>query len=72
MTQEEFTKLIKFSSCKDHCKGGQHVAMVCHYVVGEVEEFDLMVRCGGGRSNFKNKQAVIEALYYMYLLIIKL
>jgi len=67
MSKEELIKYIKFSGCETHCRGSQHVGMSCRYVVGELIDLDISVRCGAFRSMIQNKQAVMDSIYEIYI-----
>jgi len=67
MDKEEFTKLIDWSFCPSECKGGQHVARNCTYVVGEIYDLNLKVKFDGHRSKLKNKEVIEDAMYDLYL-----
>ncbi len=67
MTQEEFESMIEWGNCKSHCKGGQHVSLTCSYVIGEINDLNLIVKYDGSRSMIKNKQVVKDTLWLLYL-----
>ena len=66
MSKEDLVKYIKFSGCGQHCKGGQHVGRTCSYIVGELIDLDITVRCGAFRSMIKNREIVINSIYEIY------
>ena len=67
LSKEDLAKLITWSGCAQHCKGGQHVARTCTYQVGEIKDLDIFVRIGVHRSLIKNREAAIDAIYNLYL-----
>lgn len=67
LTKEELSEHVIWSGCGQHCKGGQHVGRTCTYVVGELKDLDISVRCGAHRSMIANKEAVLNAIYEIYL-----
>lgn len=62
MTDEELSKLIKWTTIPNKPTGGQTVGVTHVYTIGELEEAGIKIELMQGKSHLKNKTDILNAI----------